>query len=220
METEKKHPEKQMNPILRGIREHPLFIEVTLAVVVACLVGGYLYIQDMQSKIYIEKARIEAPVIEISPSLPGVMDKLYVEEGQTVAKGQKLAKVGDEVLTAGTRGTVVWVKDTPGAYISPHETVVKIINPQQLRLVGRLQEDKGLRDVQPGQRIVFTVDAFGPKQYNASVERVAEAAEDSDIVFSISDKRESREFEVFGLFDYAEHPELKSGMSARMWIYK
>jgi len=39
-------------------------------------------------------------------------------------------------------------------------------------------------------------------------------------VFSISDKRESREFEVKALFDSQAYPELKNGMSARMWIEK
>jgi hypothetical protein len=39
-------------------------------------------------------------------------------------------------------------------------------------------------------------------------------------VFSISDKREEREFEVRAIYDTNAYPELKNGMSAKMWIYK
>jgi hypothetical protein len=42
----------------------------------------------------------------------------------------------------------------------------------------------------------------------------------SDIVFSISDKREEKEFEVKATFDADAYPELKNGMSAKMWVYK
>ncbi|MFN7991108.1 MAG: efflux RND transporter periplasmic adaptor subunit [Candidatus Micrarchaeia archaeon] len=214
-----KDPHDQKTVVHR-IRQHPLFIEIAVVLLVAFSIGTYLYFQDMQGKIYIEKAEIRAPLIAVSPTMPGVMDKLYVEEGQQVSMGQKLAKVGDETIVSKTEGIVIGVKNTPGAYINPHETVVTMIDRRQLRLVGRVAEDKGLKDIQPGQKVRFTVDAFGPKEYSGMVESVADSARQADIVFSISDKREEREFEVTAIFDMSAYQELKNGMSAKMWIYR
>ncbi len=50
------------------------------------------------------------------------------------------------------------------------------------------------------------------------VEAVAPSSRTGDIVFSISDKRQEQEFEVRVSYDVAAYPELKNGMSAKMWI--
>ncbi len=219
-------PHKETGPfaggknVISSIRQHPLMFEISLIIVVAFIIGATLYWNDFQSKIYIEKAQIYAPIISLSPDAPGTMGRLYVGEGDTVAKGQKLAEVGDQAITAKTAGVVVWVLDSPGQYVSPQTPVVKMIDPTAMRVVGRLQEDKGLSDVKPGQKVIFTVDAFGSKQYVGSVESISLTSRESDIVFSISDKREEKEFEVTALFDTAAYTELKDGMSAKMWVYK
>jgi hypothetical protein len=67
---------------------------------------------------------------------------------------------------------------------------------------------------------MFTVDAFPGKQYTGTIVSVANTPKTSDIVFSISDKREEKEFEIKAIFDLKSYPELKNGMSAKMWIYK
>lgn len=206
--------------IISSVRKHPLMFEISLIIAVACIIGATLYLNDLQSKIYIEKAQIYAPIISLSPDAPGTMGRLYVEEGDTVANGQKLAEVGNQTITAKTAGVVVWVLNSPGQYVNPQTPVVKMIDPTAMRVVGRLEEDKGLSDVKPGQKVVFTVDAFGSKQYAGSVESVGLTSRESDIVFSISDKRQEKEFEVAALFDTASYTELKNGMSAKMWVYK
>jgi hypothetical protein len=83
-----------------------------------------------------------------------------------------------------------------------------------------VQEDKGLADIFPGQHVEFTVDAFPASRYQGGVEKVAPAAREGDIVFSISDKRQEQEFDITVSYDVIACPELKNGMSAKMWIYK
>jgi multidrug resistance efflux pump len=99
-------------------------------------------------------------------------------------------------------------------------TVATMIDPTQLRVVGNLDENKGLSDVQVGDQATFTVDAFGGKTYKGVVDEVSPTSEQSDVVFNISDQRPTNEFAVYVRFDPSMYPELKNGMSARIWVYK
>ena len=205
------------------IRRHPWFNRVVLALVIIAALAGTLYWLDLESKVYIENAQITAPEIDLNPSADGIIDEIYVSEGETVKRDQILAKVGDEIIRAKTQGIVTGVRNTPGQVVNlltDAKPVISMIDPRQLRLTGRVQEDKGLRDIHRGQYVVFTVDAFPGNQYEGTVERVAPAARQGDVVFSISDKREEQEFDVTVSYDVIRYPELKKGMSAKMWIYK
>ncbi len=202
------------------LKSHPLFIEAALVLLLLIVIGGGLYYMDLQSKIYIEKSEISAPIISIGPQSPGVLDKIYVQEDDLVSQGQKLFQVGDQTIQARSRGLIVSVQNTPGQLVSPQTPVVQLIDPSQMRVVGQIAEDKGLSSIHPGQKVMFTVDAFGSKEYWGTVESISPIARQSDIVFSISDKREEREFDVRVIFDTSAAPELKDGMSAKMWIYK
>jgi multidrug resistance efflux pump len=208
------------NPLISRIRKHPLITEFALLVIFAAVIGGYLYIQDMEGKIYVEKAEISAPVISLSSPVSGPIEKIYVDEGDSVSQGQRVALVGNRSVNAETQGMVIWIKNAPGQMTGPGDPIVKMVEPSKFRVVGRVQEDKGLEDIRPGQRVIFTVDAFPSRQYEGSVESVSMTSRQSDIVFSISDKREPREFEVRVLYDSRMYAELKNGMSAKMWIVK
>jgi hypothetical protein len=95
-----------------------------------------------------------------------------------------------------------------------------MIDPDQLRVIGHIDEDKGLADIRVGQRVTFTADAFGSKEYDGVVESIAPSARQQDIVFSISDKRQVSQFDITVKFDVEKYPELKNGMSAKMKVYK
>ena len=94
-----------------------------------------------------------------------------------------------------------------------------MIDPAELRVVGRLQEDKGLQDVHIGQRATFTADAFPGKTYEGIVDEISPTSNQSGVVFSISDKREIRQFDIKVRYDIVLHPEFKNGMSAKLRIY-
>ena len=98
--------------------------------------------------------------------------------------------------------------------------IITIVNPDDLRVVAHIEETNGLSEVQPGQRVKFTVDAFDPKEYSGTVDEIARTSDESSIAFNISDKREVKQFIVKIKYDVATYPELLNGMSARVWIYK
>jgi multidrug resistance efflux pump len=131
-----------------------------------------------------------------------------------------VALVDNELIKTKVGGTVVAVNNNVGKIFNKGEAIVSMINPQELRVVGSIEEDKGLKDIRVGQRAVFTVDAFGSKQYYGTVDEISPTSRSSDVVFNISDARALNEFDIKVRFNVDQYPELKNGMSAKLWIYK
>ena len=174
----------------------------------------------LSSSVGIDRSIISAPVIEIAPASALVLDEVYVKEGDSVTSGQNLARVGGEILSARVSGIIVEVNNMPGQVFSPASPVIKMIEPSELRIIGTIKENEGLSDIKVGESVSFTVDAFAGKKYTGIVESISATSKESGITFSISDKREIKEFEVKVKYDIATYPEFKNGMSAKMNVYK
>ncbi len=198
----------------------PLAIGVVIILAAIGLFFGVRYWQDTQTKLYVEKSGITAPVISVGPEVPGILKALYVKEGDRVVAGQQLFNVGDRITTARTPGIVTAVQNTPGQFASSQNAIVQMYDPSQLRVTGHIQEDQGLGDVRVGQKVMFTVDTYPSKQYEGTITSVANLSDQGNVVFSISDKRQENVFSVTATFDINAYPELKNGMSAKMWIYR
>jgi multidrug efflux pump subunit AcrA (membrane-fusion protein) len=212
--------------IIQKIKNSPIALGVIALVVLAASVAGLTYLQNEQSRVYVEKSEITAPIISLGPRLaptspPAILDEVLVKEGDTVTKNKIVARLRDgSVIRAGADGIVLSVKNVPGQAVGNQDSIVKIIDPREMRVVGRVEENKGLTDLRVGQKVTFTVDAFPSKEYQGVVDIISPTARSSDIVFSISDKREQRQFDVKVKYDIYAYPELKNGMSAKMWIHK
>ncbi len=126
--------------------------------------------------------------------------------------------MGNEVIKTTTDGQIVFVSNAIGTLVNRGTVVARIVHPQDLRVDGHLQENSGLSDIAVGQKAMFTVDAFGSKQYSGVVDEVGATSRSGDIVFSISDKRAEQDFDVKIRFDANAYPELKDGMSAKIWV--
>ena len=191
-------------------------------VVIGVIAGGvYFYVSS--KTIYIDQSMISAPLINLSPVNSGVLEQVMINVGDTVAANTPVARVGDEIVKTKTAGQIVSVNTNIGQYVNVVTgggTVATMVDPTQLRVVGNLDEDKGLSSIQVGDSVTFTVDAFGGKSYKGVVDEISPTSNQSDVVFNISDQRATNQFAVKVRFDLATYPELKNGMSARIWIYK
>jgi len=206
--------------IVNRIRKHPYAPEIVVVIIALIAISAFSYVTVADSRVYIENAQVYAPIISISSQSSGVLDEVKVDIGDQVSRSTTIAEVSGEPVKANTYGLVVDVNNVPGQLVTPQSYIIKVVDPSQLRLIGRVEEDKGLVDIRPGEKVEFTVDAFGSNKYEAIVEEVVPTSHESDIVFSISDKREVKEYDVIARFDYRDYPELLNGMSAKMWIYK
>jgi multidrug resistance efflux pump len=188
-------------------------------IIFAVLVFGIIYFADSKEKIYIENSQISAPVITLSPAIPGILQNVFVKENDFIPAGTTVAMVGNIPIKSQIAGLVIYVQNTPGQLVNSQTPVVQMIDVKQLRVIGHIEEDKGLAKIRPGQKVIFTVDAFGSKQYSGVVESVAPSPDTSDIVFSISNNRQEQSYDIKVNYDLNAYPELQQGMSAKMWVY-
>jgi multidrug resistance efflux pump len=187
--------------------------------IVAVIIGGGLYWYSSQKTIYIESAEISAPTIALSPETPGTLEEIMVNPGDQVNGNTIVARVGDQLIKTKSAGLIIGTKADMGKIFNPGEAVVTMIIPNELRLIGHIEEDKGLKDIQIGQRAIFKTDAFGNKQFYGVVDEVSETANASGLAFSISDKRATKKFDVKVRCNIGQYGELKNGMSAKLWVY-
>ncbi len=206
--------------LVNRIRKYPYFVEIVVLLGLIIFIGIFYYISVLDSRVYIEKSQITAPIVTVGTLTPGILEDVKVDIGDRVSKNKVVADVSGEPVTAKTDGIVVDVNNVPGQILTSQNYIIKVVDPKELRLIGRVEEDKGLRDIHPGEKVIFTVDAYGSQEYAGFVDKVVPTSRESDIVFSISDKRQLNEFDVIVKYDYRDYPELKNGMSAKMWVYK
>jgi multidrug resistance efflux pump len=209
-------PEKK-----KSLFQKPWMQSVIGILAILLVAGSALFYKSLSSRVSIDQSLVSAPIILIGPENGGVLDEVYVKAGDKVSAGEELARVGGEVLTAKVSGIIIEVNNTPGQVFSALTMpVIKMIDPTELRIVGRIKETEGLADIKVGDSVSFTVDAFGGKAFAGVVDSIAPTSNESGLAFSISDKREVKEFEVKVKYDVAAHPEFKNGMSAKMKVFR
>lgn len=204
----------------QSIFKKPIVQSIAGIVGIFIIAGSVLLYKYISSHISIDTSIIESPVIAIGPESSGTLEEVYVKAGDTVTAGETLARVGAEILQAKVSGIIIDVTNTPGQVFPPGQAVLKMIDPREFRVVGTIKENDGLANIAIGDPVSFTVDAFGSNTYVGVVDAISPTSKESGVAFSISDKREIKEFEVKVKFDVALHPEFKNGMSAKMKIYK
>ncbi|MDD3487198.1 MAG: efflux RND transporter periplasmic adaptor subunit [Candidatus Moranbacteria bacterium] len=196
-----------------------MIISLVLFVIISVIGGGF-YLNIISKRVYVEKSEIDAPQITLSAKNGGVLEEIYVETGDFVPADLVVARIGNELVKTKDAGLIISRQNQIGTYFSPGQAVVTMLKSEDFRVVGRLEEDKGLDKVKVGQRVIFTVDAFGSKQFEGVIDEVSPTSRPSDVVFNISDQRQENEFNVKARFNVGQYPELKNGMSAKMWIYQ
>jgi multidrug resistance efflux pump len=203
----------------KSITSEPWFKTVSGVVVIGTILGVFTFWVATRNRVQIDNSYIDAPLISLSPTMPGTLQAVYVKVGDTVEPNTQVAKVGDEIINAKVHGVIATVSHQEGQLFTPGTPVVSMVNTREEKVVGKIDEDKGLKDIKVGQVATFTVDAFGSKQYKGIVEEVSPISNQNAIVFSISDKREIKQFNIKVAFNIQDYPELKNGMSAKLTIY-
>lgn len=197
-----------------------IIIAAALVFVVGGGIAATAYLLASGKTVYIENASIQAPQVDLSASASGILNSVSVSVGDIIAPGTVVATVGTQLIISTDGGLVIAANNNIGKTVSTSDVIVSTIDPSALRVVGQVQEDKGLTDIQVGDRAEFTVDAFGSEKFEGVVDEVSPTAQSSDVVFSVSDQREEQNFDVKVRFDTTGLPQLKNGMSAKLWVYK
>jgi multidrug resistance efflux pump len=222
IEQELKKVEGELKQDEKKIRSLRLSIRAILTIVLFVLalgggIGAYLVVTNQS--VYIENSTIEAPEIDLAPTTSGTLLNMYVKAGDSVTANEVVARIGNELIQTKIAGIVTKADTTIGQQFAAGQTVVAMIDSTALRIVGQIDENKGLDKLAIGQYAVFTVDAYGSEKFTGVVDEISPEAQSSDVVFQISDKRQEQIFDVKVRFDTSVYPELKNGMSAKLWVY-
>jgi len=193
---------------------------ILAALVVASAAAGLLYWHMASHQVEIDNSIISAPQIDLASQTAGPLEEVFVNEGDTVPANAVVARVGNELIKTKTAGLIISVKKDIGELFNPGTPVVSMIDPDELRVVGQIDENKGLSDIAIGQPATFTVDAFGGTRFTGVVDEITPTSDASAVVFNISDQREVRQFDVKVRFNVQAHPQFKNGMSAKIIIYQ
>jgi multidrug resistance efflux pump len=217
---EKKSSHEQVHKETKEhILKRPWMHSLISFIVIFGLLGLFLFWQVESNTVFIENSNLEAPIINLAPTSAGVLNALYVKEGDKVAENTPVALVGSQIISTEAGGIVSSAPVVLGSYFSPGQTVVSIVNVSQMKVVGQIDETKGLNRVMAGQRATFTVDAFPGKTYEGVVDEISPVSDDTGVVFNISDERPIEKFDVKVRYNVADYPELKDGMSAKITVY-
>ena len=219
MENNIQNLEKIEKGIFKSTR-NKIIVVIAVAVIILGAAGGLFYWSIISSRTYIENSTISAPVTNLSPTVVGILQEVFVNVGDSVLSSAPIARVGNELIKSKSAGQILSVDTNIGDNFTSGQAVATMINPADLRVVGQVEEDKGLKDIKIGQSAIFTVDAFGSKQYSGIVDQINPTSDAGSIIFNISGTRQENNFDVKVRFDVSQYPELKNGMSAKLWIYK
>lgn len=210
---------EEKNTKKENMFKKPIVQSITGIVSIFLILGGFIFWQTNHGTLFIENSEISAPVINLSGSTAGTLNALYVNEGDIIAANTPVALIGTSTIVSKQSGVIIFVKNNIGEFFTPGETVVSMIHTEDMRLIGSIDENKGLEKIKHGEQVTFIVDAFSGKEYIGSVESVSPTANNTGVVFSISDKRPIKKFDIKIRFNVSLYPELKNGMSAKATIY-
>ena len=219
MENNQQNLKEIEKGILKSTRNKIIAV-IAVAVIILAIVGGLIYWNIVSSRVYIENSSISAPVTNLTTAGGGNLEEVFINIGDHVKDSAPIARVGNELIKTNSAGQILSVNTNIGGSFAPGQTIATMINPEDLRVIGQVKEDKGLKDIKIGQTAIFTVDAFGSKEYPGIVDQISPTSNTGDIVFNISNTRQENDFNVKVRFDVSQYPELKNGMSAKLWIYK
>jgi multidrug resistance efflux pump len=211
--------QKEIKKIEKSLRNKIIAV-VSIAIIILGSIGGLITWKILSSRIYIENASVSSTVINLTPIVGGTLQEVFVNVGDMVNINSPIARVGNELIKAKSSGQILSINTNIGSSFGPTQAVATMINPENLRIIGQVQEDKGLKDLKIGQNAIFTIDAFGSKEYQGIVDEISPTSNSGDIVFNISDTRQENNFNIKVRFNVHQYPELKNGMSAKLWIYK
>ncbi len=197
-----------------------IVITLLLILFIVGSIFGVFYFIENQKYIESDNAFVKVPLIQLTSSTPGILKEVYVKEGQQVSAHQPIARVGDNIIQSEIAGIITMIKEDFGANYSPSLPVATMYDPNQMRIIASIDEDKGLKDLKVLDKVSFTVDSFGKETFDGFIEEISPVSNTGDIVFSISDKRQIQKFNIKIRYNISKYPDFKNGMSAKVKIYK
>jgi multidrug resistance efflux pump len=212
------------NSSIQATSNNSLWQKLAMPALIILLIGGGFggiwYWQEQQKFVYTDNASIGVPIISLSPKTQGKLKKVLVNNGDQIVANQTIALIGNETVKSEIDGQIISVNQDIGHEYKASEVVATMIEPNEMKVLALVEENKGLSNIRIGQSVLFTVDAYGSEKFDGIVDSISNSSHEGDIVFNISDKRQEKKFEIKIKYDHNKLPQFQNGMSAKVWIIK
>lgn len=117
---------------------------------------------------------VESKLFIVSSPVGGYLKKLFVHEGQTLAKGDKIVTLeGQSSINAPADSTVMEVLYQREEYVLPNDSIVSLSLPKNLRIIFYVPE-QDLQKVSLGKEIDILIDQ---RKYKAKISYISVQAE-------------------------------------------
>lgn len=111
-------------------------------------------------------------VYQIKTSVPGILKKLFVAEGQIVKTGDALLQFDEGAFfKAPFDGTITALPFQEGTLIAPQVSALTLTHLQDLYLEVSLEQQSALR-IRPGQNIIATFESLRGERFTGKVESI------------------------------------------------
>lgn len=161
-------------------------IAIILVLMVVCIAGvGLYYWYNNTYYVSTEDSTVTADLIRANAQISGKLVELGVDEGQTVAKGQIIARqdmgslpdtsIDMSLVRSPINGTVIKKQGTIGEIVTTGQTLAYIIDSSNLYINANIEETK-LAKVKAGQTVDITIDKFGSEKFTGKVQSIGQAS--------------------------------------------
>jgi HlyD family secretion protein len=159
---------------------------IIAGVVGVALIGALVYVLSGwlsgNNQQFILSGTIEANEIHLSTRKGGLVKQIYIDEGQPVEAGEKLAQIYsadanmEEEIVSPIKGVLLERLFEPGELASPGNVVMVVADLSKLQLKVYAPEDR-YGQFSLGQAYPVTVDSFPGTTFNGIISQIAEQAE-------------------------------------------
>lgn len=149
--------------------------KVIAAMLTVTLVGGAslgIAIWHSSGFIATDNARVTTNIISVVPTVPGVLERFVIYEGQRVEQYEAIGWVTNNgALRSPIDGLVIKSHAVENQVVSPMEPVAVIADINRIHIQANIEETDILR-VQRGQAVTVTIDALGNRQFSGYVSEI------------------------------------------------
>ncbi|HET8910082.1 MAG TPA: efflux RND transporter periplasmic adaptor subunit [Ktedonobacteraceae bacterium] len=162
-----------------------IFIPVLIVVAILAIAGGVLYYL-YQGYLYYgtDDAQVTGNILSVSAPAAGQLTTLDVKLGDRVNRGDKIATITTVSSTTGAKNTVdvtspmsgVVIQDAAieGQSVAPGFSLVQVTDLSNLTVTAYVDEG-AINDIQVGQTVDVTVDAYSGTSFTGKVQQIVNA---------------------------------------------
>lgn len=144
-----------------------------IAVVILVAVGISFFVFWQQGKYFkTENAKVTTELYKVTPSVPGRLIKLTVQEGSRVKANEVIGRVENGgYLKSPIDGEIIKVDGTLNEMVAPTNVVAVVADTENM-YIGANIEETDIGKIKEGQDVIVQLDAFPGKKFTGTVSSI------------------------------------------------